>query len=62
MSSPDLAGASEQKAEYWGRKITSLYMNRVQNVFRMITQLGIVADAVNSFRQGNFGVMCFCTE
>ena len=45
MSSPDLAGASERKAEYWEKKITSLYMNRVQNVFRMTTQLSIVADA-----------------
>lgn len=45
MSSPDLAGASEQKGAYWERKITSLYMNRVQNVFRMVTQLSIVADA-----------------
>ena len=45
MSSPELAGASEAKAEYWSRKITGLYINRVQNVFKMVTQLSLVADA-----------------
>lgn len=45
MSSPELAGASEGKAEFWSRKLTRLYMSRVQNGFRMITQLSVVADA-----------------
>ena len=45
LSSPELAGASESKAEYWVRKLTGLYMYRVQNVFKMITQLSLVADA-----------------
>ena len=45
LSSPDLAGASESKADYWERKIQGMYMNRVQTVFRMITQLSLVADA-----------------
>ena len=45
LSSPELAGASESKAEYWMRKLTGLYMYRVQNVFKMITQLSLVADA-----------------
>ena len=45
MSSPELAGASEAKAEYWSRKLTGLYINRVQTVFKMVTQLSLVADA-----------------
>ena len=45
LSSPDLAGASESKADYWERKIQGMYMNRVQTVFHMITQLSLVADA-----------------
>ena len=45
MSSPELAGASEAKAEYWSRKFTGLYINRVQTVFKMVTQLSLVADA-----------------
>ena len=45
MSSPELAGASEAKAKYWSMKLDSLYINRVQHVFKMVTQLSLVADA-----------------
>ena len=58
LSSPELAGASESKAEYWMRKLTGLYMYRVQNVFQNDHSVESGCRCFYSFRQGNFGLVC----